>query len=84
MHYRFRAYSPTLKNFTQRDPIGYVDSGSLYQYVRGNPLSWTDPFGLDVNVDGGGIDEDAFARLDGTVRGRNEIEVCYCTWAAPP
>ena len=31
MHYRARAYHPTLKQFTRRDPIGHLDSASLYQ-----------------------------------------------------
>ncbi|MBE7456512.1 MAG: hypothetical protein HS102_07775 [Planctomycetia bacterium] len=46
-YYRFRTYHPTLKTFLQRDPLGYVDSASLYQYVGGSPLFWLDPFGLE-------------------------------------
>ncbi len=45
MHYRWRAYSPTLKRFMQRDFLGYIDGENLYQYVGGNPLRYLDPFG---------------------------------------
>jgi RHS repeat-associated protein len=46
MHYRWRTYSPTLKQFMQRDPLRYIDGPDLYQYVVGNPLRYLDPFGL--------------------------------------
>jgi len=50
MHYRYRAYHPTLKVFLQRDPLGYVDGPNLYQYVVGNPLRYVDPWGLDEST----------------------------------
>jgi RHS repeat-associated protein len=43
---RNRWYDPRLGRFITRDPAGYVDGISLYQYVRGNPLVYFDPFGL--------------------------------------
>ncbi|KAA0256970.1 MAG: RHS repeat-associated core domain-containing protein, partial [Chloroflexi bacterium] len=46
--YRFRTYHPTLKQFIQRDPLGYVDSASLYQYVRANPIGFFDPLGYQT------------------------------------
>jgi len=53
MHYRARTYHPTLKQFMQRDPLGYVDGPDLYQYVLGNPLRDSDPFGLTPPARGG-------------------------------
>jgi RHS repeat-associated protein len=47
MHYRWRAYNPTLKRFMQRDPLEYVNGPNVYQYVVGNPLRYVDPHGLD-------------------------------------
>ncbi|KAA0251911.1 MAG: RHS repeat-associated core domain-containing protein [Chloroflexi bacterium] len=49
--YRFRTYHPTLKTFIQRDPLGYVDSASLYQYVGGRPTAAVDPLGLRTQVE---------------------------------
>jgi uncharacterized protein RhaS with RHS repeats len=46
-HYRYRAYHPALRYFMQRDPLGYTDGPSMYQYVLGNPLLHVDPYGLD-------------------------------------
>ncbi|MBE7456498.1 MAG: RHS repeat-associated core domain-containing protein [Planctomycetia bacterium] len=48
--YRFRTYHPVLKQFLQRDPLGYVDSASLYQYVGGRPTAAGDPLGLEKVV----------------------------------
>jgi len=45
-HYRARCYSPSLGRFLQRDPRSYVDGMNLYQYVRSNPINFTDPYGL--------------------------------------
>ena len=46
-NYRARYYSPMLCRFLNRDPIGYDAAGcNLYEYVRDNPLTRTDPSGL--------------------------------------
>jgi RHS repeat-associated protein len=42
----FRTYSPALGRWMQRDPIGYVDGVSLYQYVESGPIDRQDPLGL--------------------------------------
>ncbi|NUO20461.1 RHS repeat-associated core domain-containing protein, partial [bacterium] len=55
-HYRFRTYHPTLKTFIQRDPLGYVDSASLYQYVGGRPWSAVDPSGDRIKLTGSNTD----------------------------
>ena len=44
-YYRNRFYSAELGRFPSRDPIGYNDGISLYQYVRSSPLSQLDPSG---------------------------------------
>jgi len=45
-HFHFRSYSPRLGRWLQRDPLGYVDGVSLYQYVDSQPTFFTDPLGL--------------------------------------
>ncbi|MCY2929466.1 MAG: RHS repeat-associated core domain-containing protein [Planctomycetota bacterium] len=47
-HVRHRVYHPGLGRWLQRDPIGYRDGMSLYQYVRSAPLGMVDPQGLGV------------------------------------
>jgi RHS repeat-associated protein len=42
---RARHLHPTLGRFVQRDPAGYVDGGSLFLYLKANPLGYADPFG---------------------------------------
>jgi hypothetical protein len=46
-------YNPEVGRFMQRDPIGYVNGSSLYQYVQSNPLIYLDPSGLKLVVEGG-------------------------------
>jgi RHS repeat-associated protein len=46
-YYRARYYSTTLKRFINEDPVGLAAGLNVYGYVHANPLSFTDPFGLD-------------------------------------
>ncbi len=43
---RARMLSPHLGRFVQRDPLGYVDGMSAYQYCNSIPISQYDPRGL--------------------------------------
>ena len=43
---RNRNYHPDLGRWLQRDPLGYVDGMSFYEYVKSNPIFGTDPSGL--------------------------------------
>ncbi len=45
--YRARNYHPGHKQFIQRDPLGYINGPSVYEYVGSNPLSRVDPLGTD-------------------------------------
>ncbi|MBK9126407.1 MAG: EndoU domain-containing protein [Phycisphaerales bacterium] len=45
-HFLFRTYSPTLGRWMQRDPLRYIDSMNIYQYVGSMPTYYVDPLGL--------------------------------------
>jgi RHS repeat-associated protein len=45
-HFWARTYSPRLGRWLQRDPLGYVDGLSLYQYTMSSPLVFADGLGL--------------------------------------
>lgn len=79
-----RHYASTMGRFMQPDPAGMmaVDIGSpqtlnRYTYVLNNPLSFTDPFGLDcaylnssgTGVEKGGIDQHSSSRECGRTGG---------------
>jgi RHS repeat-associated protein len=45
-HVRFRVYDAGVGRWTRRDPLGYVDGMSVYEYVGNFPLSHIDATGL--------------------------------------
>ena len=44
-HVRYRYQHPVLGRWMSRDPVGYKDGMSLYEYVKSNPIIFTDPTG---------------------------------------
>ncbi|WP_225444843.1 RHS repeat-associated core domain-containing protein, partial [Pseudomarimonas arenosa] len=47
LHYNyFRDYDPSTGRYVESDPVGLVGGMSTFGYVKGNPLTGTDPFGL--------------------------------------
>jgi len=53
-------YSPVLERWMRADPAGYVDGSNLYQLELGNPIGYTDPYGLESRsrATGGDFDSD--------------------------
>lgn len=46
MYRRSRYYDPATGRFTQEDPIGLAGGLNLYGYANGDPVNFSDPFGL--------------------------------------
>lgn len=47
-HMRMRQFEPGVGQFTSMDPLRYADGPNSYAYALGDPVDWTDPYGLDV------------------------------------
>jgi RHS repeat-associated protein len=47
MYMRNRYYDPATGRFTQQDPVGLAGGLNLYGFANGDPVNFTDPFGLD-------------------------------------
>ena len=50
---RNRYYNPETGQFTQADPIGLKGGSNLYGFAEGDPINFSDPFGLcPIELDG--------------------------------
>jgi RHS repeat-associated protein len=49
-YYRARYYESGTGRFLSEDPLQYGGGLNFYAYALNNPISFTDPFGLDVNI----------------------------------
>ncbi len=46
LYRRARVYDPTTGRFTQEDPIGLAGGLNSYRFANGDPVNYSDPFGL--------------------------------------
>ena len=46
LYKRYRLYDPLTGRFTQEDPIGLAGGLNLYGFAGGDPVNFSDPFGL--------------------------------------
>jgi RHS repeat-associated protein len=49
-HVRNRMYDSELGRWIQRDPLGYVDGMSVYEYVRSTPVNLLDSMGQEAGL----------------------------------
>ena len=70
-YYRARYYQPGLARFVSEDPIGLRGGLNAYRYATNNPLTFSDPLGLKVDINQLTPElRDALERVKQTRRGR--------------
>jgi RHS repeat-associated protein len=52
VYFGFRYYSPDLCRWISEDPIGEEGGLNLYGFCGNDPVNWTDPYGLDIWLEG--------------------------------
>ena len=52
LYRRNRYYDPATGRFTQEDPIGLAGGLNLYGFAAGDPVTYSDPFGLRIIIQG--------------------------------
>jgi RHS repeat-associated protein len=63
-YYRARFYDDKNGRFISEDPIGFQGGDrNLFRYVLNNPMNWTDPWGLDVWIEGPSGENEPFGHL---------------------
>lgn len=50
-YYRARYYDPIVGRFISEDPIRFAGGVSFYRYVENDPISQTDPYGLEAGAE---------------------------------
>jgi RHS repeat-associated protein len=70
LHYRRNPYyDPVTGRFTQQDPIGIVGGVNVYGFAEGDPVNFSDPFGLQGCAENPNGSECLFIRaVAGSVR----------------
>jgi len=66
-YYKNRYYSAVQGRFISRDPIGYEDGMSLYQYVMGQPLNLIDPSGTRARRQDLGCEAECLQRFQSRI-----------------
>jgi RHS repeat-associated protein len=65
LYRRNRAYDPKTGQFTQEDPIGLAGGLNAYGFAGGDPVNFSDPFGLCTKADGWKDCENMISALQG-------------------
>ena len=58
IHYRVKYYNPVTRRFISKEPIGYIDSMNLYEYVKNRVLIDSDTSGLLIQGTAVNMDPD--------------------------
>jgi RHS repeat-associated protein len=66
---RHRFYNTTLSRFINADPSGIWGGNNFFAYANGNPISFTDPFGLDT------FDQESVLDYTKELLGKGEFQI---------
>ena len=75
MYIRNRSYDPATGQFTQPDPIGLAGGLNSYGFAAGDPVSYSDPYGLSPSCDTKSIDK-LFISFTFLVNPKRRLVIC--------
>jgi RHS repeat-associated protein len=82
MYMRNRYYDPATGQFTQPDPIGIAGGLNVYGFAAGDPVSYSDPYGLCPDCDAFWMEVAAAGLARGGFRGRAQATVALAAATA--
>jgi RHS repeat-associated protein len=82
MYMRNRYYDPATGQFTQTDPIGIAGGLNTYGFAAGDPVSYSDPYGLCKTLPDGSVDPECEARARRTEELTKEVTRRVNQWNA--
>ncbi len=74
LYRRNRMYDPATGRFTQEDPLGLAGGLNLYGYAGGDPVNFSDPFGLCPKSAGGDGQTDVYSDCPKGTSGYNAYQ----------
>jgi RHS repeat-associated protein len=82
MYMRNRYYDPGSGRFTQEDPIGIAGGINLYGYAGGDPVNFSDAYGLCAQAVGDTIRFSVTVQCRDSTTGRRDVDAVQVTDAA--
>jgi RHS repeat-associated protein len=84
MYMRNRMYDPATGQFTQTDPIGIAGGLNTYGFAAGDPVTYSDPYGLEAEENAQPCRGRLSCAIQGIRAATSTFRACRASFAASP